>query len=118
MTTTERLRELLAKATPGPWAVHTHANWKIMDSKRWLVADIAWKAEEGNHQGESSDNAALIVAAINALPALLEALNNYQYVAEVATDQWGGDYLWEKWGLSEKMKQAQEALANLDKETL
>lgn len=56
----------------------------------------------------------LIVAAVNALPALLDALEAYQDVAESANDQWSDDYLWNHWRLNEKMNKAREAMAKLE----
>jgi|GEM_PF-1794241 len=80
--TVERLRELRAKATEGPW--ETFSNYyqrkhhftragkaeAIMDKTGNEI--VAWAGFDGQPNGEV--NAALIVEAINALPALLDAV--------------------------------------------
>lgn len=58
----EDLKKLLAAATPGPWA---HASDKLA---------------AGNIK--APDNAALIVAAVNALPELLERVKRYESALE------------------------------------
>ena len=55
-------------------------------------------------------------ACIVALPALLLALDRYKGVAESCRDQWGDDYLWQKWGHDGDMREAEDALAKLDKD--
>ena len=72
----ERLRDLLAKATPGPWAYDTSEpdpmftpNWSI-----YPVADCEYSIAEVNGQvKKSAAEAQLIVEAVNALPTLLAA---------------------------------------------
>ena len=67
----EDLKKLLAAATPGPW---THASDKLA---------------AGNIK--APDNAALIVAAINALPELLAKLERYDdALDEIAAHYNGG----------------------------
>jgi len=80
--TVERLREFRAKATEGPW--ETFSNYyqrkhhftragkaeAIMDKTGNEI--VAWAGFDGQPNGEV--NAALIVEAINALPALLDAV--------------------------------------------
>lgn len=80
--TVGRLRALLEKATPGPWRVH-----EITDSAERAaphrtvrgecndpVAALARRTFPESHQRAREEaNAALIVEAINALPALLDA---------------------------------------------
>jgi hypothetical protein len=59
----ERLRALLAEATPGPWHAHrqpTGTPWWIESEDEHGVADV-----------ERAEDAALIAAAVNALAALL-----------------------------------------------
>lgn len=72
MTDTTELRRLLAEATPGPWSVEEYPD---MPGSFYVKAGVF-----GLHE-----NAALIVAARNALPALLdendrlrEALTNWK----------------------------------------
>ena len=63
-----KLRELLAKATPGPWNSTTdHKGYMIDDGKGYCVAG----AGTLNQHGADMD---AIVAAVNALPALLSEL--------------------------------------------
>jgi len=97
----ERLRELLAKATPGPWDVDTVRNEgdygdggpdcrtgfdsaAIVDSQGRALLDslncdyriACVHDDEGHARDEPSfRNAELIVAAVNALPALLDELD-------------------------------------------
>lgn len=61
----ERLRELLAKATPGPW--RSHKATVLMGAPTAGGFDIS-------NCPRPYENAALIAAAINALPALLHQL--------------------------------------------
>ena len=60
LTPGDELRELLAKATPGPW-------------ERLTVEGL--KDHVGRPRLDETDDAALIVAAINALPALLDVVD-------------------------------------------
>ncbi|MEH6743869.1 hypothetical protein [Hyphomonas sp.] len=75
----ERLRELRAKATQGKWKTHRDYPECIIapdDANNWAVArcdDDAGFNVLGDDVSDKS-NAALIVEAINALPALLEAV--------------------------------------------
>jgi hypothetical protein len=90
VTTIERLRALLAEATPGPWQ-QSH----FLDQRAYAHMPESWKAERraeeallirpadplGNAVAGArlDSNRALIAAAVNALPALLD-------VAEAARD--------------------------------
>lgn len=40
----------------------------------------------------------------------LKALALYRAVAESSRDQWGDDYLWDKWGHGDQMKEAEKLL--------
>jgi hypothetical protein len=90
---TERLRELLGKATPGPWRVGETAIHGRKYGGRWVeVADgetrkslipisgtggsVSYTSEVVNVQlhDDNDANAALIAESRNALPALLDAL--------------------------------------------
>ncbi len=91
---------------------------------RFQVKGLMFRANElpdghePDHNGDAKithPDAELIVAAVNALPALLNALELYQHVAESARSQWGDDFLWEKWGHDEDMKKADAAMAALEK---
>lgn len=65
----ERLSELLAKATPG--RLETVQNTNVC----WEIRYPNWRRNHFVHDG---DMAALIVAAVNALPALLQQLADLQ----------------------------------------
>lgn len=66
------LKELLAKATPGPWAVE-YGHEKQDGQMYWQVHDgqDAIANNQFCYARNSDQNAALIVAAINALPSLI-----------------------------------------------
>lgn len=69
----DRLRALLAKATPGPWHIRTLENFGFnlvhyTGGDKFDIARVAKCSDEAN--------AALIVEAINALPTLLDRLSS------------------------------------------
>lgn len=77
------LRELLAQATPGPWSVEVRGGTDYTD-EAWSTVEVSFDGGEssmgvkpglmlGEHEAAEID-AALIVAAVNALPALLDRL--------------------------------------------
>lgn len=77
MSEIARLRELLAKATtPGRWAVTTDGIVPEADDGGPDFCAVANNAEP--------DDAALIVAAVNALPALLDRLEAAERVVAAA----------------------------------
>lgn len=74
----QELRSLIAKATPGPWAAGVRSNQRAIagGAGEWIAL-----LPNGHREGfgltsddEILSNAALIVAAINHLPALLDRL--------------------------------------------
>jgi hypothetical protein len=69
MTDTNELRKLLAAATPLPW----YGKWNISTAHGDLIAstDVSLASDPE----ESDANGDLIVAAVNALPALLDELD-------------------------------------------
>lgn len=68
------LRELLAKATPSPWLSNDHYECiQTHNDKVRLQPVVHYSTNNPN----VSNDAALIVTAVNALPALLEALAQY-----------------------------------------
>lgn len=79
-----RLRELLAAATPGPWEFVPATSYRVGGRTRQVgpivtaAADIAHGGGTAQFRGapttEDAD-AALIVAAVNALPPLLDELD-------------------------------------------
>lgn len=77
MTTIERLRALLAEATPGPWKfVEPHSVMAPLPA-RFGYATIPVAAIEGLFSMRHR-NGALIVEGINALPALLDVIEAAQ----------------------------------------
>lgn len=76
MSGVERLRELLAEATGRPWRVRTPGGF------RWAQV-IAGDAEDDPVAGGlNDDDAALIVAAVNALPSLLAVYDAAETVGQ------------------------------------
>lgn len=72
---TTELRELLAKATPGPWGAEAITKHSASNERPWVgrLSESRYAAlSYGETQLEAVANAALIVAAVNALPALLD----------------------------------------------
>lgn len=71
MNKIQQLRDLLAKATPGEWTDYNFG------SDYWVAHSSddsgPWIRMGGNHADRAA-NAALIAAAVNALPNLLDAL--------------------------------------------
>jgi hypothetical protein len=63
------LRELLAKATPGPWETDGHGI-------------VGGETDEEQFIADSPDHAALIAAAVNTLPQLLEAWEERERLRE------------------------------------
>jgi hypothetical protein len=95
-----RLRELLAKATPGPWSIYEHSARDLnavmeelfyqasqtedRQDKLWLLnADGKCPGLTGCGP-TSAANAALITEAVNALPALLNQIEAMRSALEAA----------------------------------
>jgi hypothetical protein len=76
MTEIARLRELMAKATPGPWVVS--------DSATDLVMVLGLDSDGNNLVADEAEipDADLIASAVNALPALLNRLESAERRAE------------------------------------
>jgi len=76
MTDTQKLRELLAKATPGPWEGHG-LPYRGMDDPvitsqgGMYICQLTYDQQSITQEHDVDADAALIVAAINALPELL-----------------------------------------------
>jgi hypothetical protein len=79
MTTTKRLRALLAEATPGPWRFGDAHPDELVVADSMTLAGATTVVCYGEPDDEGKADAALIAAAVNALPALLD-------VAEAARD--------------------------------
>jgi hypothetical protein len=84
------LRESLAKATPGPWRTY-EAHGRDFTDEGWsevgIAADgmetVAYTAACGFESNDRCDeDAALIVAAVNALPGLLDRLERVEGAAQ------------------------------------
>ena len=65
-TNINELKRLLAESTPGPWALH---NETCVSSGDTMTAQTCDDEPENTPQAEQ--NAALIVASVNALPSML-----------------------------------------------
>lgn len=85
----ERLRELRSKATAGKWLAPDTSEGDVWDMRLDGEPGIPlMRSERGNYRSwgrsldnhERSANAAAIVAAMNALPALLECAEALEYV--------------------------------------
>ena len=84
MTDTNELRKLLAAATPLPWAVsYGDESWVVVGTKPDGAPDL-WARrtvfDDGSAWGEYGPSCTgatrdLIVAAVNAMPALLDELD-------------------------------------------
>lgn len=113
---TQRLRELMEKATPGPWRLKTSGNFGNMieadsgkrsglhlDDGMRSVASYQYCGPSDRYDEQEATTAAtgeLIVAAVNALPALLARIAELEAerekvlaapVAEVTGHDEGGD---------------------------
>lgn len=74
MTTTRRLRELMAKATPGPWYVATGCSWRRILGKNdepAIVPEVHPRDGWPDLSFGGKPNDELAVKALNALPRLL-----------------------------------------------
>lgn len=78
------IRELLAAATPGPWEVVNYGNIEIATGYKCEngIHVANWIAEmdvqEEDEEEQAGADAELIVAAVNSLPGLLDALEEAQ----------------------------------------
>ena len=89
------IKRLLAEATPGPWALH---NETCVSSGDTMTAQTCDDEPENTPQAEQ--NAALIVAAVNALPDLLADLD------EVIRDR--NEWADSTRGANQRMREAEE----------
>jgi hypothetical protein len=75
------LRELLAKATPGPWEIFDGCSWRRIGNRDDDCAVLyPYNAKDGHPDlasrgANTHANLKLIVAAVNSLPELLDALD-------------------------------------------
>lgn len=78
-----RLRDLLAKATPLPWAAPGKKPALVWSPcGTMVVANAATGPRDAEHRRQAPTNAALIAEGISALPALLDALATAREGAE------------------------------------
>jgi hypothetical protein len=82
MSSPAELRRLLEQATPGPWKVDVAQNgaWLLTDEFGNTLA--VFPDDPGTISGQS--NLRAIVAAVNALPQLLDRLEKQEAVVELA----------------------------------
>ena len=133
--TLDELEKLLRLATTRPWKANTAdktgEDWLICslgnsneDSQDWIVTTDRIRASELD--GDAKFDAALIVAAINALPGLLESARRVERLeaalkpfAEARLVSWGqrtqgvGDFLTSVWINTDPNKAVAEARAAL-----
>jgi len=84
MTTTDDLRALLAKATPGPWEWRREKLISVGDSTTVInYADYEgmWFA---SYEGRDDANKEILAAAVNALPGLLDELDALRAIVMAA----------------------------------
>jgi hypothetical protein len=88
---TKRLRELLAKATPGPWRAERIGEEESLVHAPESAEQLAKRRDVGHAcvfcDSHHAANAELIAAAVNALPALLDEIDRLRRVAEAAREQ-------------------------------
>ena len=127
---TEKLRALLAAATPGPWrkwAQHesTRCVWKdtlplgstcIESTGTVFALGVAVAATP-----DDGPDAALIAAAVNALPELLDAVESSRLKAEMYERDWyeaKSEFGSAMAGMSARIRNAEQALATAEAERL
>ena len=83
-----KLRELMEKATPGPWGENvgyiSSSTAKEYRGKAIIAAPVAAVHDVVDRREQNKANAALIVAAVNALPSLIARLEAAEKVVEAA----------------------------------
>jgi len=82
------LRRLLAEATPGPWEVGDDRVWGNADDVE--PETLVYLIELAS----PTANSALIVAAFNALPALLDVVDAARVIEDPMVAGGGGDRWW------------------------
>jgi hypothetical protein len=76
MTDLQSLRAMMEAATPGPWKIHDRAGTTVLASDGYSATNT--ESNLFDSHARNSANAALIVAAINALPRLLSIAEAYE----------------------------------------
>ena len=117
MTTIERLRALLAGATPGPWRARKWPSPRMVEVLATTKPPIVpWSGFDDSDRTlkEHDANAVLIAAAVNALPALLDVAEAARALAAVHEAlHRRGDPEWKGWECDERNALC-AALARLD----
>lgn len=109
MNIIERLKELQAAATPGPWVVGGSYTVRTMRSSLDWIARMRDR-HHSHADSEDAANAKLIVTAINALPALLEVAEAAKWVRETTNHA----YVLNQAAVKGALKRLDAALANLE----
>lgn len=81
-TDIKALRELLAKATPGPWFDQSNEDYPGANHKIRPIDNISEWPAFGEIASAGPHNAALIVAAVNNAPALLDRIEALEALNE------------------------------------
>ncbi len=87
-----RLREALADATAGPWGECGDDAISSLPSPGWAVASVRSYNNGTPRRREDKATRALIIAAINALPALLDVASAMQEIADTCAFHSGAGY--------------------------
>lgn len=88
MVDVKGLRELLEKATPGPWTLEPDPGSQTVD----VVIPPDPRTGYGDRMCGTEENATLIAAAVNGLPALLDVVEKAEAVDRLAEREGGGDF--------------------------
>jgi hypothetical protein len=92
MTDTQALRDMLAAATKGPWELtERHDYYEILgprDRADWYGRKGVWAVAYADTDREDQEaNAALIVAAVNAMPGLLDEVEGLRAALRAMVDE-------------------------------
>lgn len=93
MSDLDELKALAEAATPGPWQneADQYGRPKIKDSNGWTLADLCTLAPNGP-RFKAPHDAALIVAAVNALPDLISRLEKAEGALRYYADPENWEY--------------------------
>lgn len=91
MNIIERLKELMAAATPGPWIVGGSYTVRTMRSALDWIARMRDRHHKHDDE-EDKANAALIVAMHNAIPDLIELAEAVKLYKEMAYENHANNY--------------------------
>lgn len=109
----QRLRDLLATATPGPWCACTDGHLECREIAYVTTGIEIHSPSSPFMRGEPKADAALIVAAANALPALLDVVEAAQRLPAIVTTDAEGKYMMLA-RINAMMGDLREALAKLE----